>query len=802
MISDRGARFLHEHRLVVAITSLLVLVIGGFSWAAYVQVRGETRRAAERHVADVAPQLAGALLAGLPQRITEVQAARAAPNPAALTALTVRDSLNQAAELWDSTGGRVLTAGRALPSLTPAAARALMELLHGNPVGLGPLRLVDSAVFFPIIGAAVAQGQVVVVWRRVSSSPEATRRITELIGSDAALYVGNVSGDLWTDLARPVVGPPLAATRATGVTEYARPGRGGGRYLAAMQPLTGTPWILVVELSLDRALAPATNFLRRIGAVAVLFLAVGTVGAWLADRRIAVPALRRGEAALRESVERFRQIAENIREAFFVVDLDTKQTIYVSPAWAEIWRRPQREAYELPGVWIETLHPDDRARLQASRQLVATGETSTDTFRVVRPDGAVRWVRERTFPVKNDAGQVYRLVGLAEDITELKQTEQQLQQAQKMEAVGRLAGGVAHDFNNLLTVIASYSQLVLEDLPVGDPRRADLEEVQKAAHSASGLTRQLLAFSRQQVLAPMVLDLNEVVASAGKMLKRLIGEDIDLVTSLQEDIGAVKVDAGQMEQVLMNLAVNARDAMPDGGKLTIETKGVELEAEETQLHRSMPAGSYVMIAMTDSGTGMREEVREHIFEPFFTTKAAGKGTGLGLATVYGIVQQSDGFIWCYSEIGQGTTFKIYLPRVVEAVSAPAAPASGRSLRGNETILIAEDAPSVRDVAHQVLVRHGYHVLLAADGRAALELAQTHTGNIHMLLTDVIMPEMSGRQLADRLVKARPTVKILFCSGYTDDAIIRHGMLEPGLNYLQKPFTPESLARKVRDVLDA
>jgi two-component system cell cycle sensor histidine kinase/response regulator CckA len=511
---------------------------------------------------------------------------------------------------------------------------------------------------------------------------------------------------------------------------------------------------------------------------------------------------KRDEEALRESEERFRQLAENIREAFFVVDLVRQRTIYVSPTWAEIWGRPQHEVYERPLVWLESVHPEDRPRMLAGQQQLTQGEPTIDTFRVLRPDGSVRWVRGRAFPIRNAAGQVYRIAGVSEDITELKLTEQQLLQAQKMEAVGRLAGGVAHDFNNLLTVISSYSQLVSNDLAADDPRRADLDEVMKAATAAAGLTRQLLAFSRQQVLEPRVLDINDIVDTAGKMLKRLIGEDIDLVTRLADDIVAIKADPGQIEQILMNLAVNARDAMPDGGKLTIETDNVELDEAYRHEHPLVQPGSYVMLAMTDTGSGMSEEVREHIFEPFFTTKELGKGTGLGLATVYGIAQQSGGHIWCYSEPGHGTTLKIYFPRVEERPAAAAAPTATPSLRGDETILVAEDADSVRDVARDVLIRYGYRVLLAPDGRAALELANAHLDEIDLLLTDVVMPEVSGRQLAERLRELRPTLKVLFVSGYTDDAIIRHGMLEPGINYLQKPFSPQSLARKVREVLDA
>jgi len=398
-------------------------------------------------------------------------------------------------------------------------------------------------------------------------------------------------------------------------------------------------------------------------------------------------------------------------------------------------------------------------------------------------------------------GQPARLTALR-DVSQRRLLEDQLRQAQKMEAVGRLAGGVAHDFNNLLTVITSYSQLVMEEMGAADPRRTDLAEVQKAATGAATLTRQLLAFSRQQVLEPKVIALDEVVAGAGKMLKRLIGEDIELVTVLAPDLGAVKADPGQIEQVVMNLAVNARDAMPDGGKLTIETANTELGTEYTEEHRLVPPGSYVLLSVSDTGTGMDEATKARLFEPFFTTKEKGKGTGLGLATVYGIVKQSGGFIWVYSEPRQGTTIKVYLPRVDEAVSAQSAPASLQSLQGTETILLAEDAAPVRSVAREVLRRHGYRMLTAADGRTALELAETHPGPIDLLITDVIMPELSGRQVADRLMERLPKLKVLYVSGYTDDAIVRHGILEPGIAFLQKPFSPESLARKVREVLDA
>jgi len=371
-----------------------------------------------------------------------------------------------------------------------------------------------------------------------------------------------------------------------------------------------------------------------------------------------------------------------------------------------------------------------------------------------------------------------------------------------MEAVGRLAGGIAHDFNNILTAITGYVDLLLEDLPPGDPRRNDAQEVRKAADRAAGLTRQLLAFSRQQVLQPRVVGLNGLVTDIEKMLRRLLGEDIDLATRLDPALGAVKADPGQLEQVIMNLAVNARDAMPQGGKLTIETANAELDESYAREHFPATPGRYVLLAVSDTGVGMTPEVQAHLFEPFFTTKERGKGTGLGLATVYGIVKQSGGFIWVYTEPSHGSTFKVYLPRVDASVQPREATAGAGAKRGTETVLLAEDEAPVRAVARQVLERHGYNVLEAPSAEAALDLAQRYSGDIHVLLTDVVMPGLSGHDLAKQLVALRPNVRVIYMSGYTDDAITRHGVLEPGLAYVQKPFTPEGIARKVREVLDA
>jgi len=380
--------------------------------------------------------------------------------------------------------------------------------------------------------------------------------------------------------------------------------------------------------------------------------------------------------------------------------------------------------------------------------------------------------------------------------------EEQLQQAQKMEAIGRLAGGIAHDFNNLLTVITGYSQLLLDHLPDGDPIRAHVGQIKKAGDRAASLTRQLLAFSRKQVLAPQVLDLNRIVANTDKMLTRLIGEDIELVAVAYPDLGRVKADPGQIEQVIMNLAVNARDAMPQGGRLTIETANVDLDENYSSQRLVVIPGAYVMLAVSDTGTGMNSEIQSRIFEPFFTTKEQGKGTGLGLATVYGIVKQSGGYVWVYSEPGKGAAFKIYLPRVEEAADeVKKTEGVVRVTAGSETILVVEDNEPLRRLVCGVLEAKGYTLLEAGSGEEALKVIEAHTGPLGLLLTDVVMPRVNGPELAARLAPLHPEVKVLYMSGYTDNAIVHHGILDNGARFLQKPFTPEALARKIREVLD-
>jgi|CXWL01.1.fsa_nt_gi PAS domain S-box-containing protein len=513
---------------------------------------------------------------------------------------------------------------------------------------------------------------------------------------------------------------------------------------------------------------------------------------------------RRAEEALRESNEKFRQLADNITDVFWIRSLDLRKLYYISPAYEQIFGRSVESIYADPDKWVDFIHPEDREQLSRSfAELTEIGSGLDLEYRIVRPDGEIRWVRARGFPVRDASNTLIRYAGILTDITERKELEEQFQQSQKMEAVGQLAGGVAHDFNNLLTAITGYSELALRRLGAADPLRQNIEEIKNAGDRAAALTSQLLAFSRKQVLNPRVHNLNSVIWSIERMLRRIIRESIELRTFLDPDLGNIKADPGQMEQVVMNLVVNARDAMPGGGMLTIETQNCYLEDELASPHVTAQPGKYVKMIVSDSGEGMDEITARRIFEPFFTTKATGKGTGLGLSTVHGIIKQSGGNITVRSRIGVGTTFEVILPRVDEIEEKPKwIGDSHEDLSGTETILLVEDEEAVRNLARDILVNHGYNVLEAASGAAALSICDTYSEPIHILLTDVVMPRMSGTELKDQFVKLRPDAKVLLMSGYTDDLTVQTGNSGSETAFLEKPFTPDRLARKVREVLKA
>jgi two-component system cell cycle sensor histidine kinase/response regulator CckA len=506
--------------------------------------------------------------------------------------------------------------------------------------------------------------------------------------------------------------------------------------------------------------------------------------------------------ALRESDERFRQMADHVNEAFYVVDLETKRSLYVSPAWAEIWGRPVEDGYD-PHVWFNAIHPDDRDAMREGQTRIMKGEPDDRVFRVLRPDGSIRWVHGRSFPVRNADGNVYRMVGLSADITELRHVQEQFTQAQKMQAVGQLAGGIAHDFNNLLTIIQAHAHFLSEGVADDAGNRSDVEEIQRAADRAATLTRQLLAFSRKQMLKPRVIDLNEVVEGVERMLCRLIGDDIELIVDADPQLHLVRADPGQIEQVVMNLAVNARDAMPKGGMLAIRT-GTRLLAEPLERDgESIPPGRYAMIQIEDTGVGMTTDVKARAFEPFFTTKDPGQGTGLGLATVYGIVKQSGGYISVDSAPNRGTRITITFPACGESVAQPVArPATTPERASRSTVLVVEDEPDVRRLTRRILERHGHAVLEATTGEHAISVLTEHDGEIDLLLTDMVMPGMNGRAVAHEVAQRSPSTRVLYMSGYTDDEIIRRGLQDPNMALLEKPFSSEQLALAVAKAIGA
>jgi two-component system, cell cycle sensor histidine kinase and response regulator CckA len=505
---------------------------------------------------------------------------------------------------------------------------------------------------------------------------------------------------------------------------------------------------------------------------------------------------REARAVAEASEARYRLMFDNSPLPKWMYDVETLRFLDVNEATVRDYGYSRDEFLAMT---IKDIRPpeDVPALLEAERRADLLPKFGVWGLR--KKSGEVIQVEltKHTFTLGNRAT---RLV-VGRDVTERLRLEEQLRQSQKMDAVGRLAGGVAHDFNNVLSVILSYGEMLLADMKPGDPVRADIEEIHKAGKRATDLTRQLLMFSRQQVLAPRVLDLNDVLTSMDKMLQRILGADVDLVSLPTLPLGRVRADSGNIEQVIMNLVVNARDAMPRGGKLTMETANVVLDEEYARAHLGVKPGPHVMLAVTDTGTGIDKVTVTRIFEPFFTTKESGKGTGLGLSTVFGVVQQSGGSVWVYSEVGKGTTFKVYLPRVDAPVETVGETVPSTTLRGSETILLVEDDDQVRVVAKGILRRSGYHVIDARNAGEALLHSEKHPTTIHLLVSDVVMPQMSGPELAKRLASARPDMKVLCMSGYTDDSIVRHGVLEAHIAYIQKPITPETLTTRVREVLD-
>ena len=568
------------------------------------------------------------------------------------------------------------------------------------------------------------------------------------------------------------------------------------RVRAIMKDVIATPGLFVpVEVRLQHR----DGSWRWLESRLANFLHDPSVGAIVVNYRD-ITERKKSEDALRESDERFREMAVHITEAFFIIDIAASRLLYVSPPWAEIWGRPLDDAYD-PRGWDRMVHREDRGMLMASQMRIRSGEADESVYRIERPDGSIRWIRRRAFPVETASGAVDRVVGVAEDITELRDAQERLAHSNKMEAVGRLAGGVAHDFNNLLTVIIAETHMLQSAIADEPGAFESLAEIKRASDSAVALTRQLLTFSRKQPTEFVVFDLNEAIADTVSVLRRLIGENIHLELKLTPHGGLIRADKGQLQQVLTNLAVNARDAMAGGGSLTIETSHKIVAAGTKTTNADLTNAKYLVITVRDTGSGMTPDVRARVFEPFFTTKDAGKGSGFGLATSHGIIKQAGGTISVESEPNAGTTFRIILPRVVDEAATLIRAVDANAPQGTETILMVEDEEAVRRVGAHLLRAQGYHVLEARDGFEAISILREYNRDVALVFTDLVLPGVNGGELARRVQVMRPSTKVLFTTGYSPDVLQEQNLEMQDDIVLRKPYSRLSLSQKIRAVLD-
>ncbi len=760
-------------------------------------------------------------------------------------------------EVMDSTGAPVLRVGA--PGQPAWFGPPEVAIPPGDKVGPF-VRLTDTTIYYdlrvPLPGAAEPGS--IVERTRLNISPTSADALNALVGPGTQILVGSPSTGAWTDLARVVAGPPPGVVRFDTATSFTQ---AGDRRLGIGREIPGMPWVVLVSVSQSVVDAPSHAYLRRSMLLAALAIIVGTLGAAGLGHRLSGPIreitevterlasgdLQRranensaGETGrlarsfnamleqvssttdrLRENETSLRAFVSHARHGIWHLTFDPpletsgppEQQIerwYRGPGRAEcnpalarmVGIEPTSELTEVP---LDRLFPGTDARCQTLlRDFITQGFAASHVESDGDHGGEVKRIFVNDLIGLVEDGRLRRIWGTRHDVTMERMLDERLAQSQRLEAIGRLAGGVAHDFNNLLTVILAHSELLLERLPEGSPDRAAIEEVRQTAARAAQLTRQLLLFSRGQVAQPGVLDLNQVTASVEAMLRRVIGEDIALTIRLAPDLSLVRADPGQIEQVLMNLVVNARDAMPEGGTLELRTGEVVLDEEYVKLRPTLQPGRYVMLAVTDTGVGMPAEVQHHAFEPFFTTKAKGRGTGLGLATVYGIVRQSGGDVVIYSEVGRGTTVKVFLPARSGGVlpDTDGARGSAPSLAGHETILLIEDEPALRDMVRRALAATGYSVVAAGDGAEAIRLMEERKDPVDLVLTDMILPGMSGRELSVEFRRRRPGMPIIIMSGYTGETYPALEALPPGVGYLEKPFSLSDLRAQVRDTLDA
>ncbi|HEY4321664.1 MAG TPA: ATP-binding protein [Gemmatimonadales bacterium] len=844
------ARISLRWKLLAGVCGLLFAVSGVQFWLTYAHVR----RAAEATAIGKLPPLLDEFEKSLlgetkvfgarAQREADqaaVTAADSAPTPvrlaaafAAVRALAPNDSDLISVQLLSITGTPIGADVAGMPSLS---ADELIRAARATAGAVGSFRGHAGNLLVPSLGRIHSGDHALgylVEWRQIRGNPNARTVMATLLGYNAVLYFGSAGG-AWTDQVTLASPPPVDVATMKGAVHYDRPGT--GEVLASARAVTGTPWEIVLEFPEAVVLAPAQAFLRQGIWVTVLLLVAGVVVAMLVAHRmtgpleeltVAADALAAGERTVRvhphsedeagrlaiafnrmadriheeetarmASEEQWRRLFDTNPHPMWVYAVGTLRILAVNQAAINHygWTRD-----EFLGLTLRDLRaPEDIPSLEAHLAEVRLDEDDTSTWHHRTKDGGAIEVEMSSHTLQFD-GLPARVV-LAQDVTERRALEAQLRQAQKMEAIGRLAGGMAHDFNNILAVVTSLADLIRMDLPEGHRATIDLDTITRAAEQGHRLTRQLLAFSRKQMLQPIVIDANAAVSEAEQMLRRTLGEDVEITARLTPGVGAVRADPGQLHQVLLNLAVNARDAMPRGGRLTLSTARVEVDESSRQLHGLDHTGSFVVISVTDNGSGMTADVRARIFEPFFTTKELGKGTGLGLAMVYGIVTQSGGSLSVYSEPGRGSTFRIYLP-LAEGVTAPVATkATLAAPRGGETILLVEDDPLVRGATTEALTRLGYAPVVADHPHEALRLMGARDGApIDMVLSDVVMPRMDGPTLIGRLREMQPGLKAILMSGYPGTAIDEAAGLGDVL-FLEKPFSVAALARAVRETLD-
>jgi PAS domain S-box-containing protein len=836
---------------------LLLTVVGiSVTLAAYAEGRATARALYEERLTRLANQLATTIGTGVENVRGLLVGAAGDEAVAAVLARTDESSVdaaravlgrlapgpqgNLAAGVWDLSGDLVAaatpedTAGWMVPP-------PLVELPTVTPLVATGDTLVHYGIVVPVRDGRRLVGFLQIRQRLGGGDVTSVRAV---LGESGRILLGSVN-NAWTDLVRRVEPPPTALLESAAASIYEREGE---LRLGLARPLEGTSLTIVSEVAESEVMAGTLAFVRRVGFVAALLVVLTTIAAWLLARRISGPlgqlrvaaeALGLGEyavrapetghaeivgvarsfnrmaseteghmLALKESEQRFRSLITATAQIVWWTDPEGN-ILQPIPSWQAYTGRTFEETRG--AGWIGSIHSDDAANaVRVWTEALKERSLYETEYRIRRYDGEYCWFTVRAVPILEQDGRVREWVGTCTDLTKrreaeekLKHKELELQRSQRLDAVGRLAGGIAHDFNNLLAAILGPAELATGQLEPGHPVRDDLRDIRNAALRASELTRKLLAFGRQQVMTPVVLDVNEAVETAGRMLERVIGELVKLELAPRATQSTVRIDRTQFEQIVVNLAVNARDAMPEGGRLTIETETIDVDAAMSEEHGGVTPGRYVLLAVSDTGSGMDADTQKQVFEPFFTTKGHDKGTGLGLSTVYGIVRQSAGHVWVYSEPGQGAVFKILLPHVHErATDVGQAQPERVTPRGTETLLFAEDEEGLRRVGIRILSELGYTVIPARDGADALQQAAIHDGAIDMLLSDVVMPEMNGLELWERLRMDRPALPALFLSGWASDAVVRHGILDGKVPFLQKPFSSQQLGFKIREILDA